>query len=302
MPDTAAAIFNATARCLRKVRRSRRFNRVKAARRCQRQVKQFWMDGIDALFSFMAQDDGWEKLQRHVQLAIAAETFTKAISEADKRFLTELLTSFGYFNEVDVAKATSVIMRATSVATFEEAAKFALGSLGVVAPDFELRNERVLELLESRSQAAVFSTKTYIDDAFSTITTQFYELGRHPYSQETLDGLKKALGYKADWEAKRFALTETGIAAELAQAETYRRNGVKGKQWNILDMNTRPSHIVLAGAVVGIEDKFDVGGNPADHPLDPKLPPEELCNCHCWLSPVLEDDFQVDPANVWEGQ
>ena len=157
-------------------------------------------------------------------------------------------------------------------------------------------------MLLARSQKAIFATREFVESAFETIVTQFYELGQHPHSQAMLDGLKKTLGYKADWEAERFALTETGIACELAQVETYRRNGVKAKQWNILNVNTRPSHQVLAGAVAGIDDKFDVGGFPADHPLDPKLPPGELCNCHCWLSPVLEDDFQVNPATIWESQ
>ena len=296
----AHAIFAATARCVRKINRTRRFDRTRPARRLQRRVKAYWLDGIDALFAYMAEVDGWEKLQGHVQLALAGKAVAKAMSDADRRLLVELLAKFGYFG--DVAKAAQEIIEATSMPTFEEAATFALKRLGIASPNFELRNERVRDLLLSRSEAAIYSTRNYIDDALATVVSQFYELGEHPHSQAMLDGLKKSLGYKADWEAKRFALTETGIACELAQAETYRRNGVAGKQWNILGSNTRPTHAALAGAVIAIDAKFDVGGFAADHPLDPKLPPEELCNCHCWLSPVVDEGFEVDPANIWEGQ
>jgi hypothetical protein len=47
-----------------------------------------------------------------------------------------------------------------------------------------------------------------------------------------------------------------------------------------------------------------MNGGPfaADHPLDPRLPAHELVNCHCWLSPVVDDDFEIDPGHVWEGQ
>ncbi|MFB3828948.1 MAG: phage minor head protein [Bryobacteraceae bacterium] len=297
----AHAVFAATARYARKVNRGpRRFNRGRASRPLTRMLRDYWASGIDALFSFLSKHDGWEKIQQHVWWALAAREYAKAMSDSDRRFLAGLLASFGYYG--DIEQRAAAIIEATSCATFEEAARFALRQLGVVSPDFELRNEAVRERLLARGEAAVLATRHNIDDALGTIVQHFYELGRNPYDQRFVDELREVLGYQCDWQARRFALTETGIAAEIAQAETYRRNGVHAKQWNILDVNTRPSHQALAGVVAGIDDKFDVGGFPADHPLDPRLPPEELCNCHCWLSPVLEDDFQVDPAQIWEGQ
>jgi hypothetical protein len=295
------AAFNATARYARKINRVRRFNRARAMRPLKKQMAGYWDGGLDALFSYMSKHDAWEKLQRHIQIAVAAEQFSKAMSDADRKFLADLLAGFDYFNATDVEKKAAAIIAATSVDTFEEGAKFALRQIGIVSPNFELKNEAIRERLLSRSEAAIFSTRSFMDECFQTITANFYELGRHPYNQESLDELRSILGYKADWEAKRFALTETGIAAELAQVETYRRNAVGAKQWNILDMNTRPDHLELAGAIVAIDQKFNCGGFAADHPLDPNLPPHELCNCHCWLSPVLDENFEIDPANVWEG-
>jgi hypothetical protein len=303
------SLFNATARYVRKINRSRKFNRLRASKRLRRQMVEFWIPGLDALFSYMGKHDGWTKLQRHVQLHIAAEQFSKTMSDADRKFLLDLLSGFDYFNDRKVAAKARAIVQATSIPTFEEAAKFALGQLGIISPDFELRNDAVKQWLLTRSEAAIFSTRSYMAQAFQTITEQFYELGRHPYSREMIDELRDLLGYQADWQAQRFALTETGIAAELAQVETYRRNGIQAKQWNILNVNTRPDHLDIAGAIVGIDQKFALdpdgaNGGPfaADHPLDPSLPPHELVNCHCWVSPVVDDDFEIDPRHAWEGQ
>jgi hypothetical protein len=291
-------MFNATARCLRKVGRSRRFDRVRASKPLYVRVDGYWQDGLDALWAYMAQGERWEKLQRHTRLA--EKSVSKALSDADRKLLMDLLSSYTYFDDVETVAAA--IVKATRFDTFEDAAKFALGQLGVKAADFELRNERIREFLESRKSAEVMATRHHLDQVFETIVNNFYELGRNPFDKEFLEQLRKDLGYTSTYEAKRFALTETGIASELAQVETYRRNGVVRKQWNILGDNTRPTHAVLDGVQVEIDEKFDVGGYAADHPLDPTLPAAELVNCHCWLSPVVDDDYQIDPSRIWEGE
>ncbi len=297
-PHHIAGMFNATARCLRKVRRARRFDRVRASKPLYIRVNDYWQDGLDALWAYMAQGERWEKLQRHTRLA--AKTITKALSDADRKLLMDLLSGYRYFDDVETIAAA--IVKATRFDTFEAAAKFALGQLGIQAADFELRNERIRDFLESRKSAEVMATRNHVDQVFETIMTNFYELGRNPFDKEFLEQLRKDLGYTSTYEAKRFALTETGIASELAQVETFRRNGVVRKQWNILGDNTRPTHAVLDGVQVEIDEKFDVGGYAADRPLDPTLPSGELVNCHCWLSPVVDDDFQIDPSRIWEGQ
>jgi hypothetical protein len=298
-PVHLVQFFNSTAAFLRKVNRSRWFDRARAARPLGRRVREYWHGGLDALFEFLSADDRWDKIQRHCQLQ-GASAIEKALTDADRRFIAELLANYGYYSDAN-AQAQAII-EATSIPTFEEAATFALRQLGIASADFELRNERVRDMLLERKSAAVFASRNEAQTAIDTVLENFYALGRNPYNQEFLGQLRKQLGYKADWEAKRFALTETGIAAELAQVETYRRNGIMRKQWNILGQNTRPSHEALSGVQVGINEKFDVGGFEADHPLDPSLPPSELVNCHCWLSPVIDDDYQIDPSQIWEGQ
>lgn len=290
-------VYSATARCLRKVRRQRTFNRRRAAAPLQAATAEYWDAGTTALFEYLGERDRWDDLQRHCRRSIAiAKTFT----DDDREFLTRLLADFGYYG--DIEKAAAAIVEATQFETFEAAGKFALQQLGVIAPQFTLKNERLRDFILSRADAAVHATRNNLDGVLDTIVRNFYDLGSNPYDAKFIKELQASIGKATAYEAKRFALTETGIVAELAQVETYRRNGVTRKRWNALGVNTRPSHQVLDGEEVGMDEEFSVGGYPADHPLDPRLPAAELVNCHCWVSPVVSDDFQIDPSQVWEGQ
>lgn len=55
----------------------------------------------------------------------------------------------------------------------------------------------------------------------------------------------------------------------------------------------------LDGQEVGLDEEFDVGGFPMDHPADPDGPAEEVCNCRCTMSYTDQygnDDGEVDAA------
>jgi hypothetical protein len=294
---SGCAIFSATARCLRKIRRPSQFNRHRASVALRRKTEAYWRGGASALFDYLDAGDRWSEIQRHCRRSIA---LSKAMSDDDREFLVRLLAELGYYEDVEAAAA--VIVEATQFATFESAAKFAMAQLGVAAPQFTLKNERLRDFIMSRADAAVHATRNNLDGILDTIVRNFYELGSNPYDATFIKELQSAIGKATAWEARRFALTETGIVAERAQIETYRRNGVTRKRWNIRGVNTRPSHQALSGVEIDIDEKFDVGGYPADHPLDPTLPPGELINCRCSHSPVVSDDFQIDPDRVWEGQ
>lgn len=300
MTATATRTFNALGFVIRRINRPRRFDRAAAMKPLLKEVSGYWSDGLDALFSYLSLHEGWEKIQRHVQLELASGQFAKALSASDRTFIANLLTNFDFFGDVD--KQAKTIIEATSFDTFAEAGKFALGQIGIGSSDFELKNEQIREKLLERAGAAIFATRNHIDSVFDTVVREFYDLGRNPYNAKFIEALRADLDVKTDWQAQRFALTETGIASELAQVETYRRNGVGKKRWNVTGQNTRSDHADLSGAVIGIADKFDCGGYGADHPLDPALPADELVNCHCWISPIVSDDFAIDPDRIWEGQ
>lgn len=294
------AVFSATARFLRKVGKPRRFNRVRAARPLLEKTSAYWVGGLDALFSYLDDAEGWDKIQRHCRLHRVEAGVRKALSDADRKMLLDLLASFDYYS--DLEQQAAAIVEATRFDTFENAAKFALGRLGVKAADFQLRNERIRELIMARKSADVLAARHNLDGILQTVVRNFYELGSSPYDRSFIDAMRSELGDVTAWEARRFAVTETGIASEMAQVETFRQNGVTRKRWNILGVNTRWSHTELDQVEAGIDETFNVGGYEADHPLDPRLPAGELVNCHCWLTPVVSDDFQLDPSKIWEGE
>lgn len=54
------------------------------------------------------------------------------------------------------------------------------------------------------------------------------------------------------------------------------------KRWKaLLDSRTRPDHVTANGQTVEINQKFIVGGSPANYPRDPSLPMSQLANCRC---------------------
>jgi hypothetical protein len=299
------SIFSASARLLRKVAKPRRFNRRKAAGPLLRKMTTYWQDGLTALFAHLDETEAWDTIHRHTRLADTAKAVRKELTLTEKRLLAELLAGFDYYG--DVEKQAADILALTTFDTFESAAVFALGQIGVKAADFTLRNEGIKTALLARKSAAVFASKKNIDSVMETVLTNFYELGRNPYDAAFLKELRSELGDVTTWQAKRFALTETAIAAELAQHETWSRNGVTRKQWNILGDKTRPSHQRMSEVQAEIEKPYVVTSDDGSsyeclHPCDPKLPAHELINCHCWSTPVVNDDFQIDPSRIWEGE
>jgi hypothetical protein len=301
----AKECFSKSAALLRAAkRRSRPFNRVSASAKMRAAVEAYWQGGSRVMLSQLRMDGAFKEIQEFVTTRLDAralnpKAITKGLDSEERRLAARLLAKFDYFREA--SQVGERLMADYGFVTFNQAATHALGNLGIKAAEFELKNEGLKAAITQRSQSALFATRNHADRAFETVLTHFYELGNNPYDQSFVDQIAKDLNYQAGWEARRFALTETGIVAEVAQHETYKRNGVEAKQWNATGVNTRDSHLALNGAVVPMDAAFDVDGQAAKHPLDPKLSPDETVNCHCWLSPVVDSDFEVDPARIWEG-
>lgn len=71
-----------------------------------------------------------------------------------------------------------------------------------------------------------------------------------------------------------------------AQQEKFREQGIEyEKTWvTSRDARVRPSHLVLDGTTLPMEEDFDVGGFPAARPRDPRLPASEAIGCRCDLA------------------
>lgn len=95
--------------------------------------------------------------------------------------------------------------------------------------------------------------------------------------------------------ARVIARTEVGKASQIAQLDSFRQSDViQRKQWNTsLDNFVRDSHAETQGQVKPLDELFELGSpgyNLADAPLDPGLPPEDLVNCRCFVTPVFIND------------
>jgi hypothetical protein len=301
----SSALFKATAAAVRQLNKARQFNRTAAAKPLIERTADYWCKGDQALFEYLTETEAWAAIQRQVILqSAAAKAVRKTLSDSDRKLLMDLIANFDYYSGADQVAKT--IVEACYFDTFEAAAQFALGQIGVKAADFELKNESLRQFILDRGSAPALATRNHIDATLDTIVSHFCEQGRSPVDGQFLEDLRQDLGYKTEYEARRFALTETGIVAEKAQFETYQRNGVTGKRWNVRGVNTRPSHQDQAGVEVAIDKKWklvseDGSVHEAAHPLDPNLPASELVNCHCWMSPVIDDSFDLDTSKIWEG-
>lgn len=90
------------------------------------------------------------------------------------------------------------------------------------------------------------------------------------------------------------ARTETASSVNLGQAATYKAYGVQEKEWlSTIDNGTRDSHLWMHEQRVPIDVEFEVpnsegGSDRMQYPADPNGSAENVCNCRCTISPVIE--------------
>lgn len=103
-------------------------------------------------------------------------------------------------------------------------------------------------------------------------------------------GIEENLQAKEEWRSELIAEMSVGIAESWARnqevatlAVVLAEQGISlKKRWQtILDGRERPTHHRANGQIVPINQKFIVGGYPANYPRDPSLPMKELANCRC---------------------
>lgn len=92
---------------------------------------------------------------------------------------------------------------------------------------------------------------------------------------------------------ENIARTEVLGSLNAGRDDAYRESGVvEGEEWLATqDDRTRDSHAEADGQTVGIDEQFTLHGASGDvkldYPGDPQGPPEEICQCRCFLLPVV---------------
>ncbi|TDC02607.1 phage portal protein [Micromonospora fluostatini] len=100
------------------------------------------------------------------------------------------------------------------------------------------------------------------------------------------DALRTAL---AAWvtRAATHAATVATEARSFGGHDAARASGLATKTWRTRSSNPRPSHAVLDGQTVGVDDVFGNGGR---WPGDPALRTDEKANCKCTVTYARGDD------------
>jgi len=92
------------------------------------------------------------------------------------------------------------------------------------------------------------------------------------------------------YRLEAIARTETMRMSNAGAGALYKDWGVHKKEWLATnDGRTRPSHLAANGQVVGVDQKFEVGGALLKQPGDPSGPASETVNCRCTVLPWLEE-------------
>lgn len=272
-------------------RRRRRLDRERLAKPLVNEIRKFYDAETEKLIEFLEPHFALIQsyfVSRYPLEAMRRAQEVKGISPADFDFLMRILQTFGQFADSNEFASTVIDMRLRD--SYEAAARFALEKLGYNRVAFNLRNPNLLESIRSRALSFPESASVRFDQSIDTLVNHFVDQGRAPYDSRFLRDIMDELGYDNRAAALRFAQTETGIITNQANYQSYQKMEVERKEWLTAIRNVRPTHAALSGIVIDMDDKFDVGGNPASYPQDPSLPPEELINCRCDMAPIIERD------------
>lgn len=116
-------------------------------------------------------------------------------------------------------------------------------------------------------------------------------LARGYEQRQTIGELSRMLRNDVAFSKQRSELvarTETVGYVNSAQREAYTQGGVEQIEWIATnDERTRPSHSAADGQIVGVNEKFNVGGVQMSHAGDPDAPIEETANCRCAIAAVV---------------
>jgi len=89
------------------------------------------------------------------------------------------------------------------------------------------------------------------------------------------------------YRREMIARTETIKCSNAGSNALYKDWGAQQKEWiATFDGRTRPTHAAAHGQIVGIDQRFEVGGYLMSYPGDCG-DPAEVVNCRCAVAPVI---------------
>lgn len=272
-------------------------NRNVLSKEMEAHIRTWYQKGSRELIAYIRSP----KIRRKIQRRFGREDFTdsKRKLAKDLAWLSGVLAGYRYYDTADRLAAEKLVTDMTKVFEKSVGAGYRQVGIGQSQIDkFKLKNKALLRSVEKRAMTFPKSSQHNFQDVRRVLRRKFVEQGKNPFDRKFLNGIQQSLNIQHRWQAKRFALTETGVISNDAQNEAFTRLGIGMKQWAVAFGDKRHARLGMDGQTVGINQDFDVGGSPARYPLDPRLPPEQLINCHCALNPVTSG---WQKGKVWLG-
>ncbi|MEC1255091.1 MULTISPECIES: phage minor head protein [Bacillus] len=217
------------------------------------------------------------------------------IGKDSKETLEALLVFFtqNLFAEDDFEEEFQELTEGFLQQTIEELAEVIMDSIDPEVP-FKVLSTRTVNWIKDWSKKLAGIMKLNTHEAVKNVLTDAIEKGLSIQDIELT--LKDMLQFDRD-RARTTAITEVLAASSAAQHESYAQSpAVKKKKWRHSGgkkNNLRENHIDLDGTVIGVDEEFHIpgSGETCMFPRDPKLSAGERVNCHCVLSPVVDNEI-----------
>ncbi|WP_077736465.1 phage minor head protein [Bacillus sonorensis] len=175
--------------------------------------------------------------------------------------------------------------------TIEELASVIMDSLDPEVP-FKVLSSRSTNLIKRWSEELAEIMKLNTHEAIENVLTDAIKNGS---SIQDIELTLRDLPQFDRSRARTTAITEVLAASSAAQQEAFSQSpAVIEKKWRHSGgkkNNPRENHIDLDGTVIGVDEEFQIPGSSETcmYPRDPKLSAAERVNCHCVLSPVVDN-------------
>ncbi|MCY8258896.1 hypothetical protein MOB73_12510 [Bacillus spizizenii] len=217
------------------------------------------------------------------------------VSKDSKETLEALLVFFNQnlFAEDDFEEEFQELTEGFLLQTIEELTEVIMDSIDPEVP-FKVLSNRTINWIKDWSKKLAGIMKLNTHEAVENVLTAAIENGS---SIQDIELTLKDMPQFDRERARTTAITEVLAASSAAQHESYAQSpAVKKKKWRHSGSkknNPRENHIDLDGTVVGMDEEFQIPGSRETcmFPRDPKLSAGERINCHCVLSPVVDNEI-----------
>lgn len=196
------------------------------------------------------------------------------------KWLQQIL--FDSTKQNDILKNISVDISKTNIAIGAAAVAKLLG----IDPSDILATPFVVDYVGKRSFVMLDVNKTTrvkLRDTLQEGVAQGEDLGQIRERISTV--YDEAQGFRAETIAR----TEVGSAQQFGRSQEMRQQKVEKQVWVAIFQNTRDAHAEADGQIVGVGERFNVGGEFLEYPGDFSGSPGNVINCQCSISPTLQN-------------